>query len=95
MLSRAVLSTEITADLCYSGSRSCDCDGRWSVSRHSVWRGSRGTITVVEVVQLYKKKRMPCAWTKQQVWFVNGTFNMASGEDMKRRNRASRLEPRA
>ncbi|ETI19560.1 hypothetical protein G647_09394 [Cladophialophora carrionii CBS 160.54] len=52
----------------------------------------RGTITVAEAIELYEKKRMPRVWTKQQVSFVNGTLNMAGGDEAKRRNAASRPE---
>ncbi|OQU95937.1 FAD binding domain-containing protein [Cladophialophora immunda] len=52
----------------------------------------RGTISLPTAIELYEKKRMPRVWTKQQVSFVNGTFNMAGGEDAKKRNKASRIE---
>ena len=52
----------------------------------------RGTITLPEAVDLYDKKRMPRVWTKQQISFVNGTLNMAGGDDVTRRNKASQPE---
>ncbi|OAL29811.1 hypothetical protein AYO20_09004 [Fonsecaea nubica] len=52
----------------------------------------RGNIGLPTAIELYEKKRMPRVWTKQQVSFVNGTFNMAAGEDARKRNKASRPE---
>lgn len=36
----------------------------------------RGVLTVAEAVSLYEQKRMPRAWTKQQVSLVSGELNM-------------------
>ena len=52
----------------------------------------RGSITLLEAIELYEKKRMPRVWTKQQVSFVNGKLNMAGGDDATRRDKASRPE---
>lgn len=49
----------------------------------------RGSITLPEAIELYEKKRIPRVWTKQQMSFVNGTFNMAMGDDAERRDKAS------
>jgi len=52
----------------------------------------RGSITLPEAIELYEKKRIPRVWTKQQISFINGTLNMAGGEDASRRNKASEPE---
>ncbi|OCT45386.1 hypothetical protein CLCR_05856 [Cladophialophora carrionii] len=50
----------------------------------------RGTITIPEAVSIYEQKRIPRAWTKQQVSFVSGELNMCSDpDDLRRRNSSS------
>jgi len=52
----------------------------------------RGTIPLSTAITLYEQKRMPRVFTKQQVSFVNGTLNMASGSDAIKRDKASQPE---
>ncbi|KEF55788.1 uncharacterized protein A1O9_08539 [Exophiala aquamarina CBS 119918] len=50
----------------------------------------RGVVSLAEAVALYEKKRMPRAWTKQQLALVSGDLNMCPDRnDLERRNRAS------
>lgn len=50
----------------------------------------RGVLTLPEAVSLYEQKRIPRAWTKQQVSFISGELNMCSDpRDLEKRNRAS------
>jgi salicylate hydroxylase len=49
----------------------------------------RGVITIPEAISIYEKQRIPRAWIKQQASFVSGTLNMAMGDDIARRNKAS------
>jgi salicylate hydroxylase len=50
----------------------------------------RGTITIPEAVSIYERKRVPRAWTKQQVSLVSGELNMCSNaNDLAKRNSSS------
>ena len=51
---------------------------------------ARGAISLFDAVQLYEQKRMPRAWTKQQLSFISGELNMCSdAADLEKRNRSS------
>ena len=53
----------------------------------------RGVLTIPEAVGLYEKKRMPRAWTKQQISLVSGELNMCSDpENLAKRDQASSPE---
>ncbi|KAK5265935.1 hypothetical protein LTR96_008836 [Exophiala xenobiotica] len=53
----------------------------------------RGLLTIPEAVGLYEKKRMPRAWTKQQISLVSGELNMCSDlENLAKRDQASSPE---
>ena len=50
----------------------------------------RGALTIPEAISIYERKRIPRAWTKQQVSLVSGELNMCSDpEDLKKRNNSS------
>lgn len=49
-----------------------------------------GNISVSEAVAIYERKRIPRAWTKQQVSLVSGELNMSSDpEELAKRNASS------
>lgn len=53
----------------------------------------RGVLSIPEAVTLYEKKRMPRAWTKQQLSQVSGELNMCSDpNDLAKRDKASKPE---
>ncbi|KAJ9604240.1 hypothetical protein H2200_011074 [Cladophialophora chaetospira] len=53
----------------------------------------RGSITIPEAVSIYENKRIPRAWTKQQVSFVSGELNMCSDPaDLAKRDASSQPE---
>jgi len=50
----------------------------------------RGVLTISEAVSLYEQKRMPGAWTKQQVSLVSGELNMCfNAADLAKRDESS------
>lgn len=54
----------------------------------------RGTITIPDAVAIYESKRMPRAWTKQQISFTSGLVNLDT-ERIAERNAASKVEAEA
>ncbi|OAL37583.1 hypothetical protein AYO20_03090 [Fonsecaea nubica] len=55
----------------------------------------RGTLTVPEAVTIYEQKRIPRAWTKQQVSLVSGELNMCSdAQELLKRDASSLPEAR-